>query len=731
MPHEPHRLRSALTALAGFIALSAVAGLLVSVGVAPGVVVAGRAAGAAATTFDSIPEFIEIQKLQQRNVLYAERGGEQVPFATLYSENRVTVGWDDVAQTVKDAAVAGEDHGFYEHGAVDLTSLARAAAGSALSRELGAAGGGSTLTMQLVRNILVAQAEALDDPAERKAAYKKATELSTSRKIAEMKFAIGLEKRYTKDEILLAYLNIAYFGDNTYGVEAASQRYFGKNAKALAPSEAASLVATVQNPERRNLSSASHYKANKARRDVILEAMHEHGKISAATLGKAKAKTVRSSVHLTSATQGCLAVGEIGARQWCDLIRRMVKTMPALGETTTEREHNWRLGGYEIHTTLDLDLTATAKQQVDTYAPKDEVRYDLGGVVVSVEADSGRVIVMTQNKDFDDTRDGGGPTTTAVNYAVDQKWGSSTGFQPGSTYKPFTLIDWLNKGHLLGETVNATPRDFSPMRICGAADFTTFDPKNDDFGNPGTVTARQATARSINTAFAAMAQKLDLCDIRDVAASLGVHAADGADLVAYPSSVIGSGNTVAPVTMAAAFAGIANGGVYCEPIYIDSIVDGDGKKLAGHRSHCERVMDAGVAAKVASAMQGVFTGGTATSANPRDGVPILGKTGTTDHAEQTWLVGGSSKVVTASWVGNISGHQNQYRIYGGYGAMNQQRLTIWRNVQARINAVYGGDAFAAPAPEYIAPPPAPPRADDADDDAPPADDTGRSDSAEE
>ena len=110
-----------------------------------------------------------------------------------------------------------------------------------------------------------------------------------------------------------------------------------------------------------------------------------------------------------------------------------------------------------------------------------------------------------------------------------------------------------------------------------------------------------------------------------------------------------------------------------------------------------------MAAKAASALQGVLTGGTATTANPRDGIPIFGKTGTSDHAEQTWLVGGSTNVVTAAWVGNLTGHQNQYRIFGAHGAMNVQRLAIWRVVMAGANQRFGGERFPAPDREYVAP----------------------------
>ncbi|ARC58240.1 Penicillin-binding protein 1F [Frondihabitans sp. 762G35] len=692
-------------AVLGFLALSVVSGLLVAAGVTPVVAAVGLGSRAGLQALDEMPEFLEVGKLSQRNVLYANRGGKPVPFATLYDQNRVSLASGRISPTLKDAVVAGEDRRFFDHGGVDATSLVRAGIGSLRKSELGAAGGASTLTMQLVRNILVARAEALDDPKARKLAFAKATDRGPARKIAEMKYALGLEKQFSKDEILAAYLNIAYFGDQAYGVEAAAQHYYGKSAERLSAAEAASLIAIVQYPDERNLGAPSRHAANTARRDVILDSMLSEKKIDAAAHRAAKASRVADYVRLTPATQGCMAVTERGAQQWCDLIRRSVTSLPALGKTAEERARNWRIGGYDIYTTLDLDLTANAKEQVTRFAPNDETRYNLGGVAVSVEAKTGRVIVLTQNKDFDDTRDGGGPTTSAVNYAVDKSLGESGGFQPGSTYKPFTLIDWLSKGHRLTEWVDAKPRNFSPMTVCGRPEYTKFTPQNDNGGNPGHVTTRQATASSINTAFVAMAQQLDLCDIRDVAESLGVHPAEGGELAAYPSSVIGAANTVAPLTMASAFAAIGNDGVYCAPVFIDSVTDSDGVKLPGQERKCSQAIDPAVAALTVSAMQGVFTGGTATSARPGDGVPVFGKTGTTDRAEQTWLVGGTTEVVTASWVGNIDGHQNQYRIYGANGAMNTQRLTIWKNVQTAINSVYGGSAFATPV--YTAPEPDP------------------------
>ncbi|GAA4678809.1 transglycosylase domain-containing protein [Frondihabitans cladoniiphilus] len=682
-----------LGALVSFVALSAVAGLLVALAVTPGLAVAGATTKNAAAIFETLPDYLEIGKLPQRNVLFADKGGQQVPFATIYHQNRVSVSDAGVDQTAKDALVSGEDRRFFEHNGIDATSTARAVVGQITGHD---AGGASTLTMQLVRNILVAEAEAIPDSSERQAAYKKATEENLGRKLAEMKYALGLEKHYSKDQILLAYLNIAYFGDQAYGIEAASQHFLGKSAEHLTPAEAASLIATVQYPTSRNLSTPANYQANKARRDVILDAMRAEGKLDQAAFDQAVATPVGDYVRLTPAVQGCLAVTEPGAGHWCDLITRSVVSLPALGRNDAERRANWKAGGYEIHTSLDLDLNAKAKSELEIYAPNTETRYDLGGVVTSLEPGTGRVRVLTQNKDFDNTKEGGGRTTTSVNYAVDQSLGESTGFQPGSTYKPFTLIDWLEKGHRLTDTVDATPRTFTPMTTCGSRSRTPdFHPKNDNGGNPGTVTALRATTQSINTGYAAMAQKLDLCDIRDAAKSLGVHSATGKELSTFPSSVIGSGNEIAPLTMAAAFSGIANGGVFCEPTFIDSVVDSEKRVLPGQVKSCTQAIDPAVAATTVSALKTVFASGTATAANPGDGVPVMGKTGTTDHAEQTWLVGSTTKLATAAWVGNISGHQDQYKIRGSHGAMNQQRLTIWKHVMQAANKTYGGGAFAA------------------------------------
>ncbi|WP_423918627.1 transglycosylase domain-containing protein [Frigoribacterium sp. 2-23] len=698
MSAQKSKPTSVIGALFGFIGFSVLAGLLVTIGVTPAIAVAGMTASSSIGVFESIPEYIELGKLQQRNTLYATSNGQQVPFATLYSENRVEVGWDEVSKTLKEAVVAGEDRRFYEHGGVDVTSLVRAGVGTVDSGQLGASGGGSTLTMQLVRNILIAQSQQLDTKEERDAAYKEATDTSIERKLQEMKFAIGLEKKYSKDEILLAYLNIAYFGDQTYGIQAAAQHYYNKGANDLSAAEAASLIAIVQYPDTRNLSKADNYPANKARRDVILKSMYNEKYIDKETYDASVAADVASYVVLTPATQGCAAVTAPGAQFFCDYVKNSIGDLTSLGATPDERKKNWATGGYEVFTTLNLDLTANAKAQIDKYAPNTESRFDLGSAVNSVEAGTGRVIVMAQNKDFTEDPANTDPTKQGVNFSTDQNYGSSTGFQSGSTYKPFTLIDWLEKGHGINEQIDATKRGFSTFKSCGGTERYNppYTPGNDEGNVGGMMSAYNATKNSVNVAYISMAQKLDLCDIRDVAQRLGVHRADGGELKYGAASVLGT-NEVAPLTMAAAYAGIAANGKFCSPIIVDDIKDANGTSIGGQPQNCSQAISPDIAAAAQYAMQSPFQGGTITGGLP-DSYPEIGKTGTTDGAKQIWLIGSTTKLATALWIGNIQGSASlrKFSAPGTNSTYANNRPTYWRAIQKVNNTVYPGDAFSKP-----------------------------------
>ena len=237
------------------------------------------------------------------------------------------------------------------------------------------------------------------------------------------------------------------------------------------------------------------------------------------------------------------------------------------------------------------------------------------------------------------------------------------------------------------------------MRTFNQASFTDtcvggwggpWTPKNDAPAAPA-MSAYRATTDSVNTAFVAIAQQLDLCGIRQTAESIGVHRADGAPLETNPSSVLGT-NYIAPMTMAAAFAAIANDGRYCEPVAVDRIVTRDGEELPGQSPDCRQGIDPEVAAAATYAMQGVMSGGTGVASNPRDGVPIIGKTGTTDGSQQTWVVGATREVGTAVWVGNILG-DFPMRNYPSGGSL---RHLIFKPLMTAVNGQYGGGSFPDP-----------------------------------
>ena len=170
-----------------------------------------------------------------------------------------------------------------------------------------------------------------------------------------------------------------------------------------------------------------------------------------------------------------------------------------------------------------------------------------------------------------------------------------------------------------------------------------------------------------------------------------MHRADGGTLQTNPSAVLGT-NEIAPLTMANAYATIASGGVYCKPIVVDNFVDRDGNELDGQESECNRALTTEVAAAAAAPMQAVYNVGTATASRTGDGIPVIAKTGTTDSSNQTWVVGSTSRISTAVWVGNVVG-KVPIRSYPNGGQLRHQ---IFRVAQGAINAQYGGSAFGTP-----------------------------------
>ena len=692
---RPKGLFQALATITGFGAL---AGVMVTAMISPALAVTSVGANSAIGVFDALPEFIELGEQAQKNTLWATRSSDPadgyVAFAEVYWQDREEIRLSQMSPYLAMAAIAGEDRRFYDHTGVDVNSVVRAALGNVFSG--GIESGASTLTMQLVKNTYIQRSQYLPTEEERQEAYATAIATSFERKLNEMKLAIGLEKQFTKDEILEAYLNITGFGGNTYGVQAAAQEYFGKTAKQLSAAESASLMAIVQFPTTRSLGDPANYAANEERRDIILAAMFAEEYLTEAEYTTAINTPVDDSfVTISPPTAGCLAA-DTYARFFCDFVVKNVENFDTLGATPEERNTRWRKGGLDVYTTLNMSLQTTAQDRIWELVPNDEERLQLGSASTSVEVGTGRVLTMAQNKIFDDSEEGGGISTTAVNFNTDRAYGGSSGFQVGSTYKVFALIAWLQRGYGLNEVVDASRMELEQavfLDTCGDgggpwAGLWEFRNSADLLLPAATVF--ESTVRSINSAYAAMAEQLDQCEIRTAAEALLVHRADSGILQTNPSAVLGT-NEIAPLTMAEAFGGIANGGVACQPIVIDRFVEADGGRIDGQSPKCRQGITPDIAAAAAAPMRSVITGGTGSRSNPGGDVPVIGKTGTTDSQIQTWMVGSSTKVATAVWVGNILG---DYRM-SNYRNGTVLRHDIWRIIMQDANEQYGGDSFPA------------------------------------
>ncbi|MBO0984619.1 transglycosylase domain-containing protein [Rathayibacter sp. SD072] len=712
-------LGMSLRAVMGFIGMSVVAGVLITVGVTPALALTGLATTNTIGMFQNLPGYIDVGQTMQRTNVFA--GDGTTLLASVYDQNRVEVGWDEVAQTAKDAAVAGEDPRFYEHGGIDIQGTLRALAVTLSGDDLQ---GGSSITQQYVKNVLVQKAESIADEAERAAAYKVATAPTPERKLKEMRLAIGLEKEYSKDDILLGYLNIALFGGTVYGIEAAANYYYGIPASQLSTAQAAALLAIVNNPEKFRFDdpaseangAANGYAATKERRDYILTEELKYGKIDQATHDAAIAEPI--TPNITQPSTGCTTAGN--AAYFCDYVLNVLRNDEVFGATDDERYAKIRRGGYDVVTTLDLDIQQVSQAALNAYVPQTDPRFEVGATASSVEARTGRVLSMVQNTVYSQDPEvlAASPGTSAVNLNVDEAMSGNRGVQTGSTYKVFTLANWLTAGHTLNESFPSPTSGFRsyPQKCNIAEDGVTvpvpfYRPKNDaPSDNRESMSAVTATQGSINTGFMGMAHQLDLCDIRTTAEAFGMHTATNTELWSTPSTVLGT-NTIAPLTVAGAYAGIANDGVACDPIVIDRITGADGAPVAVPAADCAPAVSPEVAHGMQYAMQRVMTSGTGVSSNPDDGIEHIGKTGTTDDAADVWTAGASRSASLAVWVGSINGFEDgekinlrQVRITGEKGSIQaaQARHAIFRPIMTALDSKYGGDDFIDPPSSMLA-----------------------------
>ena len=671
--------------------LSVLAGVLTMALVAPVAAVGGYAASAGMSIFDGLPDYIKPVNASQASNLYATKDGEPVVVATFYHENRISIDYDQMSPNIRNAVVATEDPRFFLHGGVDVLSLTRATLGVAATGLSGP--GASTITMQYVKNSLVESANLSGD----EAAIEAATVATVDRKLREIRLAIALEQVATKKEILAGYLNLSFFGNQINGIEAAANYYFGVKALDLTVPQSALLAAMLKAPNEYKPDEPENLPIAKERRDFVINNMRDEGYITAAEAAAYRAEPVEPNI--TRAPTGCEANQQTA--YFCDYVVWTIRNSPEFGLAIDDREMLLRRGGLEIYSTMDIDLQSTTDRVVKREMPMDN-QWELGAASVSVEVGTGRVLAMSQNRTFDQNVDED-PTTTSVNYSTDRAFGGSSGFQTGSTYKIFVLAEWLARGFLLGDRVDARKREWNAEEFsarCGGM-VGVWEPQNSNDEKYVNENVLRSTARSINTSFVSMAAQLDLCDIRDMALRLGVKRADGDELSYVPSSVLGT-NELSALSLAGAMAGFANQGTYCSPIAIDKvIVRGTGQEMRVPLSQCSQAMSPEVAAAATYAFEQVITGGTGTRSQTGDDVPLAGKTGTSDSSVQTWMTGYTTEVATASWVGNVSGdvkvdNTSVRGIFGG-----GVRHEIFRKVMRQANSIYGGTAFPEPPALYL------------------------------
>ncbi|MEI7034229.1 transglycosylase domain-containing protein [Streptomyces pratensis] len=626
---------------AKFLGVAALSGAVLAGIALPAAGALGLAAKGTVEGFDELPSNLKTPPLSQRTTILDREGG---PIATVYSRDRTVVPLKDISPYMQDAIIAIEDSRFYEHGAVDLKGILRA-----MNRNVqvgGTAQGASTLTQQYVKNVFVE--EAGDDPEK----VAEATQQTLGRKIRELKYAIQVEEELGKKKILENYLNITFFGQQAYGVEAASQRYFSKHAKDLKLEEAALLAGLVQSPSRYD--PVNDIEEATKRRNIVLQRMAAVGSVSKAEAEKAMETPL--ALEVSRPKNGCITAVS-GSGFFCDYVRKTILTDPAFGETEEERAKLWNLGGLTVRTTLDPRAQEAANEAATAKVNKDD---KFAASVVQVEPGSGKILSMGQSRPYglDQSQN-----ETVLNLAVSNKMGGSTyGFQVGSTFKPFTAAAALEKGISPATSFTTdwkmTLKEEDFTNCSGSpAGYADWPLQNELESEKGTWDMTSALGKSINTYFALLEQQAGLCETVEMAKKLGYERGDGEKIGEYPSITLG-GEVSTPLSMAGAYAAFANRGTYCTPIAIESITDPNDKKLKVPETKCSRAMSEKTADTINQMLKGVVEDGTGTRAGLSDR-DNAGKTGTTNDRKDAWFVGYTPNLSTAVWVGDDIGEKSK------------------------------------------------------------------------
>ncbi|MCZ2836144.1 transglycosylase domain-containing protein [Modestobacter sp. VKM Ac-2985] len=658
-----------------------VAGALVAAMLLPWVGGTGLVARNSASLLDALP--VELtDETPNGNALMVAADGQ--PITQFYDNNRTPATPDQISDVMKQAIVDIEDSRFYQHNGLDVEGTTRAlaknlAAGDVLE-------GGSTLTQQLVKQTLLQTA----DNAEERAA---AAEESVGRKLKEARLALALEEEYPKDEILTRYLNIAYFGQGAYGIQAAAQTYFSMNAADLALPQAAVLAGLVQSPGRTD--PIGYPEAAQARRDQVLNRMHQLGHITDQELADVSAAPIPLAPG-GSSPNGCIDA-TIGGF-FCDYaVSYLTGT---LGLSMDEIKRN----GWTVQTTLRPDMQAAADQAVlKTQGMGDPIV----GVYDAIEPGTGHVLAMSVNRRFGCGDPAAG--CESVNFAVVPTKGS------GSTFKTFVAAAALEQGLPASHTITTSEPYTSRV-------YENFDTETEEYepysvgnvGNnyPNTLTMTQALYMSSNTYFLALEDALGRIEPAvTMAQRLGmtfdysITQTPAERIIAEnrPSFAYGT-DGVSPLDLANAYATIAASGVKCAPKPVLQILDRNGEPVTDDDGQplvpgdqCEQVVEPGLANTLSQMLRKDVEPGSRMQTGARAYIPghqIGGKTGTVNNNDSVTFVGFTPEYAASVMVFRPTGIES----VGGYGG--GRPATIWHDAMLPILSGQPTAEFPAADPTY-------------------------------
>ena len=634
-------IRRALSLVLAYIVLCVTGGVVASLLFVPAVFGANTVAKAVIPSLQVEGIDFDVTSLPQQSRMYASDGSL---IATFYSQNRVVVPIKDVSEYMQKAIVAREDRRFFEHSGVDVQGVMRAFIQTyVLKRDMQ---GGSSLTQQYVKNVLMVQAREDNDPI----AEYHAQESTIARKLREMLIAVQMEKMYSKPEILQGYLNIAQFGSNNlYGVETAAQRYFNVHAKDLNLVQSATIAAITKNPAGLDPSIPENQEDSENERNIVLKLMLDQGLIEQAEYDEAVNIPLVDTLNIQSVNQGCQSAGN--AAFFCSYVTTKILNSEEFGETEADRQKLLNEGGLDIYTTMDVNANNAAMQAANDTIPASDPS-GLEVMIAAIKPGTGEVLGFGINRTYDATDAAANDQTkTSMNYMVDQVDGGGWGVQVGSTWKPINMVAWMQQGRSINERLRTSTSYPLSNFNCNNYSFTgTWKVENSGGGTVNPETPLQGLIRSHNTTQASMASQIGLCAIADAATALGYHNAPSSAMDVYSSNSFNAPMTIgavqaSPLTMANVYATLGANGVACTPIAMTRVTDKNGDEIDVPQADCHQAIDSEIAQTTAYALnQGVVTaGGEAATTQLDNGRKTFAKTGTN---ENTYML-------TAGFVPNV------------------------------------------------------------------------------